>query len=475
MISPERRSPISRAKEVDVVTRPSRLRGPSRALFVALAVAALLGVPSISSADPNGPVVEGPLPGAVPGDPASPVLSETYPFFSTWHDLAGNGYVEQEYYLSGSADAYSTTGTKLAENMPYKTRMVVRRPLSQADFNGTVLVEWQNVTAGYDLDALWNRRHMREGYAWVGVSAQRVGVDQLRAWSPTRYGGLDVTGGGAFTTDQLSYDIFAQAAQALKSPGAVDPLAGLEVERVLAIGASQSAGRMTIYYNVVLPQEQPVFDGYAFIVGSAPSRVGTEPIIQVLSETDVTTPATRRPDSDVFRRWEVAGAAHSGWEGQEYRRPLQIRDLGAAPVYNCTNPPFSRILLSQVIEAAYGHLARWVDGGAAPPHAQYLEFAASGTKARNELGLALGGIQLSQVAVPTALNTGSNSGPSFCILFGTHVPFDDALLDALYRNHGRYVSAVTHTDTANVKAGFLLTADATENHSEATHSDVGKR
>ena len=353
--------------------------------------------------------------------------------------------------------------------------MVVRRPLSQAGFNGTVLVEWQNVTAGYDLDALWNRRHIREGYAWVGVSAQRVGVDQLRAWSPTRYGGLDVTGGGAFTTDQLSYDIFAQAAQALKSPGAVDPLAGLEVERVLAVGASQSAGRMTVYYNVVLPQEQPVFDGYAFIVGSAPSRVGTEPIIQVLSETDVTTPATRRPDSDVFRRWEVAGAAHSGWEGQEYRRPLQIRDLGAAPVYNCTNPPFSRILLSQVIEAAYGHLARWVDGGAPPPHAPYLEFTASGTKARNELGLALGGIQLSQVAVPTALNTGSNSGPSFCILFGTHVPFDDAQLDALYRNHGRYVSAVTHTDNANMRAGFLLASDARENHSEATRSDVGKK
>jgi Alpha/beta hydrolase domain len=195
----------------------------------------------------------------------------------------------------------------------------------------------------------------------------------------------------------------------------------------------------------------------------------------VLSETDVTTPTTRRPDSDVFRRWEVAGAAHSGWEGQEYRRPLQIRDLGAAPVYDCTNPPFSRILLSQVIEAAYGHLARWVDGGAPPPHAPYLEFTASGTKARNELGLALGGIQLSQVAVPTALNTGSNSGPSFCILFGTHLPFDDAQLAALYRNHGRYVSAVTHTDKANVEAGFLLAPDARENHREATHSDVGKK
>ena len=177
----------------------------------------------------------------------------------------------------------------------------------------------------------------------------------------------------------------------------------------------------------------------------------------------------------MFRRWEVAGAAHSGWEGQEYRRPLSIRDLGAAPVYECTNPPFSRVLLSQVIEAAYAHLARWVDGG--PPAAARAvpRVQRPTTKARNELGLALGGIQLSQVAVPTALNTGSNSGPSFCILFGTHVPFSDEQLDTLYRNHGRYVSAVTRTDTANVQAGYILRADAQENEREAAHSSVGKK
>jgi hypothetical protein len=224
----------------------------------------------------------------------------------------------------------------------------------------------------------------------------------------------------------------------------------------------------------VLPQETPVFDGYAFIVGTAPSRVGPEPIIQVLSETDVQTPLTRRPDSDVFRRWEVAGAAHSGWEGREYRIPLEIRDFGAETIYTCTNPPFSRIWLSQVIEAAYGHLSRWVDGGAPPPSAPYLEFSGPTTKARNELGLALGGIQLSQISVPTALNTGSNSGPSFCLLFGTHVPFDDAQLESLYRTHGRYVTKVLAADVHNVQAGFLLWRDALENLRDAALSDVGK-
>ena len=76
--------------------------------------------------------------------------------------------------------------------------------------------------------------------------------------------------------------------------------------------------------------------------------------------------------------------------------------------------------------------------------------------------------------MPTALNTGSNSGELFCFLFGTHVPFGDAQLDTLYRSQGQYVSAVVHTDLANLGAGYLLHADALENLTEAAHTDVGK-
>ena len=421
------------------------------------------------------PAVTGPIPGTVPGDPEAPAVADTYPFFSTWVDLAGNGYVEEEFYVDGLADGFATDGTAVAVDVPYRTRIVVRRPADDRDFNGTVLLEWQNVTAGYDLDALWSPDHMmRSGYAWVGVSAQRVGVNQLRTWSPARYGSLDVTGGGAFVTDQLSYDIFAQAASAVRDPAGVAPLGDLTVDQVLAIGASQSAGRMRIYYDVVLPQVTPVFDGYAFIVGAAPSRVGPEPVFQVLSETDVRSPAGRRPDSDVFRRWEVAGTAHSGYAGQVYRAPLAERDLGGVTEYQCGAPPFSRVPLGQVVSAAYDHLASWAAGGPVPPSAPYLAFAPDGSKVRNELGLAQGGIQLSQVSVPIARNTGDNTGASFCVLFGTHVPFDDATLDALYRSHGRYVAAVHAADRANVRAGYIVTADAAANHQAAVHSEIGK-
>ena len=185
---------------------------------------------------------------------------------------------------------------------PYKTRLVVRRPTNPQRFNGTVILEWQNVTAGYDIDASWiggNAKHfMREGYAWVGVSAQRVGVHQagrVRAWSPVRYGSLDVTAGGTLVSDQLSYDIFSQAAQAVMHPVDVDPLPGFDRKRILASGASQSASRLTIYYNSIEPLTG-IFDGYLLLVGGGTVRTDLGiPVFKVQSETEASFAAAGLP------------------------------------------------------------------------------------------------------------------------------------------------------------------------------------
>ncbi|MFC6092612.1 alpha/beta hydrolase domain-containing protein [Saccharothrix lopnurensis] len=435
-------------------------------------LAALLGLllptapaTALAAATEPGPRVVGPLPGALPGDRLADRIEDTYPFFSTPDDLAAAGYVEQEFHVSGTADGFATDGAPVAADVPYATRVVVRRPAHARDFSGTALVEWQNVTAGYDLDALWHAESVvREGHAWVGVSAQRVGVDQLRAWSPARYGGLDVTGGGRLTADELSYDVFTQAGRAVAN-GSVT--GGLRPRTLLAIGASQSAARMTVLYDRVLPAREPVFDGYGFVVGPAPTRVGAEPVFQVLSETDVRT-SQRPPDTDRFRRWEVAGGAHSGHAGQVYRAPISERDLGGAPAYDCDRPPFSRVPVHHVTAAAHEHLRRWVERGTPPPTAPPLEFEADGvTRKRDALGLALGGIRLSQVAAPTALNTGDNSGEAFCRLFGTHVPFDEQTLARLYPDRAAYVRRVVAADLANVRAGHLLPADAKRNLRDA--------
>ena len=75
--------------------------------------------------------------------------------------------------------------------------------------------------------------------------------------------------------------------------------------------------------------------------------------------------------------------------------------------------------------------------------------------------------------MPTAVESGINSGPGNCFLYGSHLPFDGATLARLYRNHGTYVSAVSYVSDHNVEAGYILQEDAQTDIVDAAHSSVG--
>ena len=172
--------------------------------------------------------------------------------------LSDLSYAQEEYSLSGSARAFDRQSGQLGpvEEAPFVTRMLVVRPIDDDSFNGTVWIEWLNVSGGLDAAPGWIFTHtelIRTGAAWVGVSAQRIGVvggdgllgmrsPGLVGTDPTRYGGLTHPG------DRFSYDIFSQASMtARKGEGTI--LEGLPIERILAIGDSQSAFRLTTYVN----------------------------------------------------------------------------------------------------------------------------------------------------------------------------------------------------------------------------------
>ena len=179
--------------------------------FAALAAALVLAGPNAIAQSKAGanPTVTGPILARAPlGDP-----SHDYPWMTGLHNLAAVGYVEEEYFYEGAASRFDTAAGQPASvagtGQRYKTRMIIRRPISARKFNGVVLAEWENVTAGYDLDAMWGggfEHIVRGGYTWVGISAQRVGVhgqapnpatpgsqnNGLKVWSPARYGSLDI-------------------------------------------------------------------------------------------------------------------------------------------------------------------------------------------------------------------------------------------------------------------------------------------
>jgi len=144
----------------------------------------------------------------------------------------------------------------------------------------------------------------------------------------------------------------------------------------------------------------------------------------------------------------------------------------------CDRPVYSRVPFRHVMHAAFDHLIRWVDDDIPPPTAPPIEAAPSGSAAvfaRDEHGNALGGIRLAAHAVPTATNTGINSGSGFCRLYGSHEPFDDATLAALYPTHADYVAAVRAGVTANLMAGYIVDYDAATTIRAAEVSDIGRR
>lgn len=146
-----------------------------------------------------------------------PIATEPHPSLNAIYsasaiELTEHDYLEEEYFIEGTARQFSNPEMENAEVLDsghrYRTRLIVRRPISAADFNGIVIVEWVNVTGGPDKDIDWwqSGTHLiRNGYAFVVVSAQQMGIDTMKDWSPERYSSLDTTHDGMVERDGLSY------------------------------------------------------------------------------------------------------------------------------------------------------------------------------------------------------------------------------------------------------------------------------
>jgi hypothetical protein len=411
------------------------------------------------------------------------------------------GYVEEEYFLEGDATAYTVQGEQSedgawdvteAGTAPYKTRVIVRRPADAEDFSGTVYVEWLNVTAGVDGDPDFGLTHpviLGDGSAYVGVSAQRAGIEgggvlavpgvQVRAlkqWDPERYGDL------AHPGDQYSYDIYSQAAQAVRRPGDVDILDGLDVKHVIAMGESQSAARMVSYIDAVHPVAD-IFDGFLVhsrggggapledtpdILGQGVVRIRDDlnvPVMQFQTETDLFGllgfHRASQDDTDMLRTWEAAGTAHADQAILDYNAELASEEAGGGFNLAAMCGSINTGPQAQVVRAALSALRDWVVDGTKPPEAPRLEVSGEAI-ARDARGIALGGIRTPGVDAPVSVLTGeAPAGRSvFCMLFGDTVPFDAATLASLYPTDDHYIDAVKESAESAVDSGFLLRADA---------------
>ncbi|KPI22645.1 hypothetical protein OK074_7183 [Actinobacteria bacterium OK074] len=498
--------------------RRSRIRRLAQAVATTIALligtTAATGVGHADNAAPDSPSsaaspqVTGPITGG----------NGTVQLQGTAFDLDQVGYQQSEYFLSGTADSYQPVDPLTADgkwtvepasNAAYTTRIVVNTPKDPRRFNGTVVVEWLNVSGGVDGAIAWLQAHnelIREGYAWVGVSAQAVGVNATKAMDPERYAALSHPG------DSYSYDIFSQAGQAVRDSAAT-VLGGLRPRTVLGIGESQSAFRLTTYADAVQPLVH-VYDGillesragFSAALSQAPqadvpvpdgllTRTDLRiPVLTFETETDLLSLgylAARQPDSAEFRLWEVAGTAHA----DTYITPVGATDTGdgqgdARAFATLLDPPTTpdppppQITCSTPINAGQGHyvleaavhaLNRWATTGVAPAPAPRLEVAADAASfVLDADGNAKGGIRTPAVDVPVAALSGlGQTGSQFCFLFGTTVPFGAEKLAALYPTHARFVSRWAASTGFAAARGYLRPADARALVVAAADSTVG--
>lgn len=411
-------------------------------------------------------------------------------------DLAAAGYTEAEYAVLGSVPGRTVDGVLDAAD--FVTRILVRRPVEAADFNGTLVVEWLNVSSGNDAAPEYTYlapELVRGGYAWVGVSAQYIGIEGgsgsvgmsdpavggLAARDPERYGALRHPG------DAYCYDIFGMIGAALQPPtGASDsdhPLAGLPVRHTLAAGESQSAFALTTYVNDVA-EEHGVFDGFLIhsraaaglpygIPGAGipvdatfrqPPRLLrrdlSTPVMTLQTETDLLTNfgfyRSRQPDDDRLRTWEMAGTSHA-----------DLFQIGPyEDLLGCADP-VNRGQQRFVLRAALRHLHGWVSGGDGPPIARPLLLDAAGDPPRlalDRFGNARDGVRTPCVDAPTQRLSGIVENPvsRICLLFGSTHAIDPGLLRAYYDDRDSYLTHYRSAIDAAVDAGFVLDEDRAE-------------
>jgi hypothetical protein len=504
-----------------------------------LLLATLLVLPLLTvraNADNVGAImIEGPIPSPFPA--ADPDANAN---ITAGRPAAALGLTEEEFFYSGMADVYTYVegkahlGQKVLKtaDAPYKTRMIVRRPANAADFNGTVVIESMNSTAGFDTTPVWipsAEYFAREGIVYIGVTTSgNQAIEFLKPhFQQSGFhgcGGLNPSCGSRYASLEMSdngqeYEMVNQLATALKTDGGPLPGDFGPVSRVFMSGQSQQGGSVITHAGEF---HFANIDGYFFMGASgaralsndAPRLQGAErlvptnlpvPVYRGSSEGDVRDGSTRQADTDTsatasFRLIEVPGTSHN---------PVHKVDILGLPLsFFCVNEAFSLadgpIFGSHVWNAMWENMRIQVDDGVTPPNAPRIEID-GGVIQRDEFANAMGGVRLPEMDVPTASYFSPNNVgkplcidpgappfpaciPSFpglpdfflrliaglgCGTVGSMEPLSQETLDELYRNHGQYVSAIAHGTNKLVGDRFLLPEDAELHKTDAGESSFG--
>jgi len=454
--------------------------------------------------DSRAPAATATLLPVVAGDPET----RSTPFMAWPFDLSEAAYSESEFLLTGTGNTYTyadDAGQDPAvqvdqSGLPYTTRILVRRPVDPANFNGTVFVELLNPSLGHDVDYIWQysyRALMDDGAAWVGVTGTAVTVSFLRdQWGQDvsfvrnneRYAEL------RFDSDGQVWDVLTQLGELIKAGNIVEnPLAELLVERNILVSFSRSAENVVTYaasFHGVA--DEPVYDAYFASAGTAfAKRVdpsggsvrlpagdvrnlfpGDVPSMRYQTQTEmlpgfsVETARQDSPEYPLVRTYEVAGAAHIDAESDALGQPFLERDLNRStyfPANFC--PPVDNTPLRQSgsNSALLIALERWARTGAEPPASQFIDLLDNGDGTQSidfdADGNARGGVRPPTLDVPAGRYIARPVEFAPCFLLGDYEPFDGATLVNRYGDADTFLGLMRVAVDNAIAAGYLLPAD----------------
>lgn len=298
------------------------------------------------------------------------ITETSHPFTVGGTDLEANGYVLDEYYVSGTANVYDWGEDGTAElpqvrtaDAPYTTRILVRKPANAEDFSGNVWVELNNPSRGWDVEVQWpvvQEEIMASGDIWVSMTAKPNVIASLQRVDEERYGKLSMANPlspeeqtvGLLPGDDgydenlsklyengLVWDIISQVGVLVRSENG--PLAGYDVQNVFGTGESQTGFFINTYAanfaeDALLEDGGTVYDGFISASGAgkvvainqALEALGPDdprsnlpekhvPFMRIDAQGDVFALGSynwRREDSDDpdagYRIYEIAGAPH---------------------------------------------------------------------------------------------------------------------------------------------------------------------
>ena len=464
-----------------------------------------------------------------------PSSAGSQPFGTAWLpeitlgvDLEAGGYFEQEYFVSGVASVWTydelQRPVESAPDVPFTTRVLIRRPIDAARASGVVQLEPLHP----DLDSAltWGAIHpwiIREGHTWVGVTVYSHVAAQLHDLiDPVRYSAISIPSAGQ------EFDILGSVAQALRDGAFPD----VSVSSLMLSGWSATGSFCRVFLQDgfherwTTADSRSAVDGYVICISSGgaglagypPLSPGCTPlqlddarrtvsghgatVFEVLSEMESETngPSLREDSdepSDRYRLYQVAGTAHIENRPNVLVNRTQFERAGGPAFGIETVEQRSDGRLDLVARAYFEAQLRWISDGTVASHGGRFAFdsgfielpagrfePAGGIQARGRHltrdadGNVEGGVRAPWIVAPTGRysphSTPVPDAPKppewmpfadpamLALLMGSIVAFPVDELNRRYGSLENYLALFEQATEDLVSSGLLLDAEGAE-------------